>query len=267
MAGCHHNPCNTFQITQGKGQHGSRTQRLKNVSTDSVRRQAQRRLLCKFRRHPAGIKGNGNAPLLPLILSDIIGKTLGGLPHRIHIHPVCARSQHTPQPAGPEFQFPVKPVCKFCFIPLQSPQFCLCPFIKYRRLQPQPVALCHLLLHLRHMNNLLFFSRNSPTILLQPVSCCFTVVIHRLEHPLFSAFPDLTPSGFPSIRPSFHLAFLPSGLPSIWLSFHPAFPSPFPALFLPYSCSSSSSRFFRISSTRCRTQSALLPGSRGVSNT
>ena len=139
VAGCNINACRTAQMTKGEGKLRRRPQRLKNISLDSICRQAQSRFPGKFRRHIPGIIGHCHAFVFLSHQLDIICQSLGGFPHHIDIHPVCSRADNPPETGRSEFQLLIKPLLNFLFIVLNCFQLRLCFCIKIRIFKPFPV--------------------------------------------------------------------------------------------------------------------------------
>ena len=81
-------PGDTAKLSHGIRKFRRRSQRFKHIGFDPVCRQTKRRLVCKFRRHPAGIISDCHAFLCVAAFVDIIGKSLRCFPHRVNVHPV-----------------------------------------------------------------------------------------------------------------------------------------------------------------------------------
>ena len=67
---------------------------------------------------------------------QVIGQALGGLAHRVQVHAVGARPQHTAQAAGAKFQVTVKTVRDSSIIPGNAVQFFRHSGIQFRLGQP-----------------------------------------------------------------------------------------------------------------------------------
>lgn len=66
----------------------------------------------KIRRFVSGVIGNHYALRLRLLarLCDKAGQPFGNFSHRIHVHPIGARSHFRPHPSRTEFQIGIKEV-------------------------------------------------------------------------------------------------------------------------------------------------------------
>ena len=151
VAGRHNDTGDAAQGTQREGKLRSGAKLVEHVCLNPVRRQAQRRLIREFRGHIAGIVGDGDALLFSALLDDIIGQSLGGLPHRVDVHPVGARADHAAQSSGSELQLLIEPVLDLLLIALDSGKLVLRLLIKIRILPPEAVLvhIAHFLLHFR----------------------------------------------------------------------------------------------------------------------
>ena len=108
MTGCNVDTGDAAKRTHCIRQFRRRTQRFEDISLNSIGCQAQSRLICKFRRHPAGIVCDCHALLLPVLADNIIRKTLGRLSHRINIHTIRSCTDDSPKAGCPEFQILIK---------------------------------------------------------------------------------------------------------------------------------------------------------------
>ena len=113
----------TPQMPHRKGQ-GRRGHQLGiEIGLDAVGGQHRRRLLGKQHALVAAVVGNGHRLGLSVgVFQQIIGQALGGLAHRVHVHPVGAGADDAPQAAGAKLQVPVKTVVDLFFLALNRPE-------------------------------------------------------------------------------------------------------------------------------------------------
>ena len=109
-------------IAGGKGQSGHGHQRVINAHFDAVGGQNAGGLPGKHVGIDPAVVGNGNRLTAPLGF-DPVGKTLGGLPHHINIHPVGARAQDSPEACGAEFQCHGEPLLDLILLTRDFLQF------------------------------------------------------------------------------------------------------------------------------------------------
>ena len=158
MTGGDINTCNTSKPSDCIGQLRSRTQRFENICLDSICRKTAGRFVCKFRRHAAGIIGNGNSFFLPVIFYNIIGKPLSRLADCINIHTVCSRANHAAQSCCPEFQFPVKTFFYLVVVIPYTPKLFFRGFIKIWI--PQPFLVAFAIFHFWYLLSLMYILYN-----------------------------------------------------------------------------------------------------------
>ena len=145
VAGRHNDSGDAAQGTQREGKLRGGAKLVEHVRPDPVCRQAQRRLIRELRGHIAGIIGDGNALLFSALFDDVVGQSLGGLSHRIDVHPVGTRADHAAQSARSELQLLIKPVLDLLLIALDSCKLVLRLLIKIGILPPETV-----LVHIAH---------------------------------------------------------------------------------------------------------------------
>ena len=110
MARRNDNTGHTAQMAERKRQLRRRAQTLKYICLNSVCIQTKRRLIRKFRRHPAGIVGNRHALFLSVLRNNIICESLCRLTHGIDIHTVRSRAYNAAQSSRSKFQLTVKTI-------------------------------------------------------------------------------------------------------------------------------------------------------------
>ena len=108
MAGSDVDACHAAQLADSKGQLRCGAQGFKLVCLDSVGCQSHSRLHGKFRRHMAGVIGNGYALVRSALLDDVVCQSLCGPSYYINIHAVDSCSDDSPKACGPELQIHVK---------------------------------------------------------------------------------------------------------------------------------------------------------------
>ncbi len=112
VTGRYHYAGLAVELPHRKGEHGGGHQLGIQVDMYPVGRQHRRRFPREQVGLDAAIIGDGNLGLLVFFV-DIIRQALGGAPDGIYVHPVHTGSNHSAEPCGAEFQFPVEAVVDF----------------------------------------------------------------------------------------------------------------------------------------------------------
>ena len=99
------------QVPHGEGHRRHRHQPGPNGNLYPICRKYTGRHTGEHIAFDAAVIADANAGLFPLLV-EIIRQTLGGLCHRVDVHPVGSGADHTPQAAGSEGQVPVKRVLR-----------------------------------------------------------------------------------------------------------------------------------------------------------
>ena len=122
--------CNTSQFADCVRQFRCRAKRFEDISLDSVCRKTKSCFICKFWRHPSGIKCNCDSLVSISTLLYVICKSLCCFSYSINIHTVGSGSDHTTKSGCSKFQIRIKAFFYFIFIVFQTFQLCLCVCIK-----------------------------------------------------------------------------------------------------------------------------------------
>ena len=99
------------QVPHGEGHRRHRHQPGPNGNLYPICRKYTGRHTGEHIAFDAAVIADANAGLFPLLV-EIIRQALGGLCHRVDVHPVGSGADHTPQAAGSEGQVPVKRVLR-----------------------------------------------------------------------------------------------------------------------------------------------------------
>ena len=135
VAGCNADACPAAQIAHRPGKCGRGLQPRVHAGGNAVCRQ-----------HAGSFAGEQFAVIAAVMRNgdlfgqvgrvQVIGQALGGLAHRVQVHAVGARPQHTAQAAGAKFQVTVKTVRDSGIIPGNAVQFFRHSGIQFRLGQP-----------------------------------------------------------------------------------------------------------------------------------
>ena len=120
VAGSNIQTCDAVQFTYCEGQFRSRTKRLEFVCFNSICCQCQSCFLSKFRRHPAGIIGNGNTLILAALFDNVVGKALGCTAYHINVHTVNTGTNHSAKSGGTKLKILVKALLNLLIIILNG---------------------------------------------------------------------------------------------------------------------------------------------------
>ena len=136
----------TAQLAHCEGQLRGGAKGFKLVSLDAVGSQGHCGLHGKFRRHAAGVVGDGHALIRAALLDNVVGQPLGRPSHHIDVHAVDARADHAAQAGGSELQVHIETLFDFIFIARNGAKLFFCRFVEIGVVQPLFIDF-HVILH------------------------------------------------------------------------------------------------------------------------